>query len=115
MQSARQRDHQAQTLSGGNTLRHSPVYAATRPTDALSEGLITFVKDKRPEVTLLISLSYYASKPYEGVIVSFATVSVGPQLKISEAMPKTQNKWQAIEIVIKPSSGHVSADVPTTE
>jgi len=38
MQDASQRELQAQALSGGNTLRHSPVYGRSRPKHAVSEG-----------------------------------------------------------------------------
>ena len=45
---------QAQALSGGNTLRRSPVYG---PKHAVSEGSMTLAEDKRPGANLLIGLS----------------------------------------------------------
>jgi len=57
MQDASKRDLKAHVLSGGNTLRHSPVYGRLRPKHVVSEGVLTLADDKRPEATLLIGLS----------------------------------------------------------
>jgi len=53
---------QAHGISGGNTLQLSPGYGRSRPKHAVSEGLMTLAEDKRPEATLLIGLSQYASQ-----------------------------------------------------
>jgi len=45
---------QAHELSGGNSLRRSPVYG---PKHAVSEGFMTLAEDKRPEANRHIGLS----------------------------------------------------------
>jgi len=57
MQDASKRDLQAQALSSGNAMRHSPVYRRLRSKHELSEGLNTLAEDKWPEATLLIGFS----------------------------------------------------------
>jgi len=57
IQAASKRDLQAYTLSGGNTLRHTPAYGRSRPKHAVSEGSMTLAEDKWRGATLLCDLS----------------------------------------------------------
>ena len=82
MQYASMRDLQAHTLSGGNTLRHFPVYGRSRLKHAVSEGFMTLAENMRPEANLLIGVSQYALQRHERVIIYVGRVSVSHQLNL---------------------------------
>ena len=69
MHNARKRDQKAYAVSGRNTLQHAPVYRRLRPKHAESEGLLALAEDERPEATLLMGVSWYASQRHTRSII----------------------------------------------
>jgi len=128
MQYVSKRVLQAHTLSGGNTLRHTPVYGKSRPKHAVSEGFTTLAEDKGPEATLLIELSQNALQHHScykyGVDMLWSTLAEYPLVadSISDSMTNSQINGEVLNseelqkhIAIKHWSDYVLSDVPTTE
>jgi len=57
---------------------------------------MTLAEDKRPETTLLHDVSYYAFQSHEHVVINIGRVLIRCQLKISEAMPDSENKGKVL-------------------
>jgi hypothetical protein len=73
-------DHRALSLRDQELRAHSPDHGSPDPKHVVSEGFLILAEAMRPEATLLIGLSYYASQPGKGVIIYVGRVSVGRRL-----------------------------------
>ena len=104
------------------------MYGRSRPTHAVSEGLLALAEDKTPEGTILIGLSEYALRHHTSlilrgrrVIITVGRVLVGRRLNLS-SNSEYPNEGAAFNsqklskhIAIKHCLDYMSADVPNTE